>query len=229
VVGALAGTFLDRSRPSRSVLAEPARSRIGQLPDTGKGSGLCRKGVGRSSTGTFPPKARICRATRLPVPDGQPPKRLSAPGPRLARHPILRKLPKEPPGTRPVSGPRAAAPCCRRPEGQPDKAGGNRSFLEDRCISCGPGTRKLPTLQAASPSNRSSRERATPPISGAFTCKKMLARIEGSDNTKLPKELEFLCIVSPELHNLFTSCPQLCPQGGRRGSRRGPDAGPRVD
>jgi hypothetical protein len=35
--GTLAGTFLGRSRPSRRALAEPARSRIGQLPDAEEG------------------------------------------------------------------------------------------------------------------------------------------------------------------------------------------------
>ena len=51
-----------------------------------------------------------------------------------------------------------------------------------------------------------------PPQSGAFTCKQMLARIAESDNTKLPKRGEILCIVSCELHISFTCCPQLCPQ-----------------
>ena len=65
-------------------------------PTRRKGSGLCRKGGGRRSTDTSPPKARICRATCLPMPDGPPPKRPSVPEPRLAHHPICKKFPKEP-------------------------------------------------------------------------------------------------------------------------------------
>jgi hypothetical protein len=64
-----------------------------------------------------------------------------------------------------------------------------------------------------------------PPQSGAFTCREMLARIAGSDNTKLPERGEILCIVSPELHISFTSCPQVCPQPVEsRGEVRGSQA-----
>src|SRR3546814_2061552 len=58
--------------------------------------------------------------------------------------------------------------------------------------------------------------RAAPPLSGVFTCKGMLARNPDSDNIKLPGCGDFLCIISRELHNDFTSCPQDCPQGRRR-------------
>src|SRR3546814_7652879 len=44
----------------------------------------------------------------------------------------------------------------------------------------------------------------------------MLARNPDSDNIKLPGCGDFLCIISRELHNDFTSCPQDCPQGRRR-------------
>jgi hypothetical protein len=107
------------AKPWRSFLAEPARSRIGQLPNTRKESGLCRKGQGRSSTDASPPNARNCRATRLPVPDGRPPKRLSVPGSRLANH-----------------------PASETPEGARGTGAGLRP--EGRCTLLGPGPKAEP-------------------------------------------------------------------------------------
>src|SRR3546814_4301835 len=75
-----------------------------------------------------------------------------------------------------------------------------------------PKNPKVPGLRTAPPSSRNSQEGAAPPLSGAFTCKNRLAGNCGGDNRKLPKNLEILCIVSPVLHNCFTTCPQLCPQ-----------------
>ena len=61
------------SKPRRGLLAKAALSRIGRLPDTGKGSRPYRKGVGRRSTGTFPPKTGTA---------GQPGFRRRTDGPR---------------------------------------------------------------------------------------------------------------------------------------------------
>src|SRR5690606_35455497 len=84
-------------KPRRGLLAKAALSRIGRLPDTGKGSRPCRKGEGRSSTGTFPPKTRNCRATRFPTPDSPPPKRLAVPEPRPALPPLPARNPRRGP------------------------------------------------------------------------------------------------------------------------------------
>jgi hypothetical protein len=167
------------AKPWRSFLAEPARSRIGQLPNTRKRSGLCRKGQGRSSTDAFPPNARNCRATRLPVPDGRPPKRLSVPESRLANHPAS-ETPEGARGTGPVSGPRAAAPCwgpARRPNRQ-----GRREpeFPQDRCASSGSETRRLPVLGTASPDEPKfrgeGRTRRYPALSRARRCSRELPK-----------------------------------------------------
>lgn len=206
--------------PRRRRLAAAALSRIGQLPDTGKGSDLAGKARVEESTGTFPSKTRICRATRLPKPDGRPPKRRSIP--ELHRMGLSAcPLPEGIRRTEPIPGPKAAAPCrgptlrSNRSEDLNQQDRKKPRFLQDR-------SRHLPKLQPEGNRSLEPRPRRTearrrgphPPQSGAFTCKEMLARMAGGDNTKLPIGKEILCIVSPELHNSFTSCPQLYPQPG---------------
>lgn len=121
--------------PRRRRLAAAALSRIGQLPDTGKGSDLAGKARVEGSTGTFPSKARICRATQLPKPDGRPPKRRSIPELRLAGLPVC-PLPEGIRRTEPIPGPKAAAPCrgptrrSNRSEDLTSRTGRNRSSFK---------------------------------------------------------------------------------------------------
>ncbi len=213
------------AKPWRSFLAEPARSRIGRLPDTRKGSGLCRKGQGRRSTDAFPPNARNCRATRLPVPDGRPPKRLSVPGSRLANRPAS-EAPEGTRGTGPVSGPRAAAPCwgqARRPSRQ-----GRREpeSPQDRCASSGTETRRLPVLGTASPSNRSSRERAAPADIRRFHVQEDALANCRSGQCKIAERRPNLVYSFARTAQLLHILPTVLSTGGLRDAWR---AGPRVD
>jgi hypothetical protein len=128
--------------------------------------------------------------------------------------------------TEPIPGPKTAAPCrdpTRRPNRSEDLNLQDRKepkFLQDR-------SRCLPKPQPEGNRSLEPRLRRTearrrgphPPQSGAFTCKEMLARMAGSDNRKLLRRHEILCIVSPELHISFTSCPQLYPQHVKRGAK----------
>jgi len=147
--------------------------------------------------------------------------------------------------TEPIPGPKAAASCrdpTRRPNRSEDLNPQDRKeprFPQDR-------SRCLPKPQPEGNRSLEPRLRRTearrrgphPPQSGAFTCKEMLARMAGGDNTKLPRSNEILCIVSSELHIFFTSCPQLYPQpvesrgetGGAEAARRpgGPGCKPGV-
>ena len=157
---ALAGAVLGRRGLRASVLAEPARSRMVGPSDTGKESRSCRKGEDRRSTGTSPPKARICRATRLPAPDGVSPRRLTVPAQRLVCHPIPdnpRRGPVEP-GRSPARRPLHLV--ATDPKVGLGKAAGNRSPLEDRCIFSESRTRRSSTFQAASPSKASANRSA---------------------------------------------------------------------
>lgn len=107
-----------------------------------------------------------------------PPKKPCRPRPADDAPPDPRQVPEDRLKPWLVSGPKAAAPCGRRSEdrlGQGRK--GNRSTPGRPLASLqGPKTRRSPVLRAASPSSRNSRERTAPPLSGAFTCKEMVAR-----------------------------------------------------
>ncbi len=127
-----------------------------------------------------------------------------------------------PPG-RPLSPKGSPHPVSPRPEGRCPTTASPKTGAEG-----GKETEVSPETAATRPDQRTRRFEGPPscisvraealgrgphpPLSGAFTCKKMLARIDGSDNTKLRNRSRILCIISPELHISFTSCPQLCPQ-----------------
>jgi hypothetical protein len=124
-------------RPSCRSRKEPARSRIGPLPDTGEGKRSLPERPDRRSTGTFLPNSGDCRAPQFPAPDRRPPKKPSIPDSRLVCPPVPASSrrnfhePDRPPARRPRILPRPA-------EGRGGKTGGNRSSLEDRSIPVNP-------------------------------------------------------------------------------------------
>lgn len=180
-------------RPARGFLAEPARSRIDRLL---RPEGREAVPVGKVRTEVdrhLPSESRDLQGNPASDAGRANPRRGPTVPVQAACASTIDSCPRRG-GCEALSGPRAAAPCCRRSEDQPGKDGGCRSFLETAGIS-DRGDRS-PVPRAASSSNRSSPKRAAPPLSGAFTCRKMLAGIRQSDNIKLPLLGDFLCIVS---------------------------------
>lgn len=126
------------SRPFETLCAASLRNPRGPgsagIPTRRKGCRSCRKGEA---------EARPTPPLRKPGFAGQPDLRRRTANPRRGLAVPVQAAgashdPQRPPkelAAIPVFGPKAAAPCCRRPEGRPGKAGGSRSCLETARIS----------------------------------------------------------------------------------------------